>query len=175
MDLDAPAIPGAQQRHVFRSDDLVELISTGGGCAVAQLRIWQRWVLVLVRLFRLPQGGALWRRLARVWLPAGRAVCIVGGGAVGLELAEFLAVRGRVVSVLEPGQEFATDVPEMRRAQVLDRLRKLSVVMINKTQLLKIQGSVLQLSSAGCPVEIAADTVVLAIGARDISDALTEV
>lgn len=175
MHLDMPAIPGEQQRHVFRSDDLIELIATGGGRAVAQLRIWQRWVLFLARFLRFTQSEFLWRRLTIFWLPAGRSVCIVGGGSVGLELAEFLAVRGRAVSVLEAGQEFATDVPEVRRAQVLCRLRELSVVMINKTQLLDIQGSALQLNSAGCPVEIAADTVVLVTEARDISDTLTEV
>jgi NADPH-dependent 2,4-dienoyl-CoA reductase/sulfur reductase-like enzyme len=44
--------------------------------------------------------GAL-RFGSRIWMPIGKKVIIVGGELVGLELGEFLALRGREVSVIE--------------------------------------------------------------------------
>ena len=46
------------------------------------------------------------RALSRVWMPLGQRIVMVGGGLVAIELAEFLAERGRQVTILEEGAVF---------------------------------------------------------------------
>ena len=58
------------------------------------------WVVGVSGWSRPPRSG--WRR---GWMPLGHRVVIVGADLGRLELAEFLAARGRLVSVLEPGKD----------------------------------------------------------------------
>ena len=55
------------------------------------------------------------RTLSRRWMPIGKHVVVVGGGLVGLELAEFLAERGRRVTVLEAGANLGLPMAMPRR------------------------------------------------------------
>ena len=160
---DAPDIPGREQSNVFSGDEMRALI-TGEG-SVSKLPLWQRAVLSLARVLGLTRSASLLDRLSHLWMPLGREVCIVGGGLVGAELAEFLAHRGRKVSLVEEGEKFAIELPLVRRWRVLEELKNQSVVMINHTRLLRICGRELTLDCHGSEVEIEADTVILAIGA----------
>src|SRR6202007_1556506 len=88
-----PAIPGADLAHVRTGPGLCE--SLGG---------WRPRV-----------GGPPPVRLAtRAWMPVGRRVTIIGGDLVALELAEFLAKRGRLVSIREAGKDIAPEVCNKR-------------------------------------------------------------
>ena len=77
--------------------------------------------------FRSP---SLLRRLSRYYMPMGRRVVVVGGGLVGVELAEFLAGRGRDVTIIEKGPVAATEMAHPRRWRVLHDLREMGVTLL---------------------------------------------
>jgi 2,4-dienoyl-CoA reductase (NADPH2) len=99
-------------------------------------------------------------------MPIGRRVVIVGGGLVGLELAEFLVERGREVTVLEESEKFGAELSVVRRWRVLHGLRSHGTVLINRCRLLGIEPRSLQITTTEGDAEIEADTVILATGAR---------
>jgi 2,4-dienoyl-CoA reductase (NADPH2) len=69
------------------------------------------------------------RAATRVWMPLGRRVAIVGGDLVAVELAEFLADRGRLVSILDAGSTIAPEVGWKRRTEHMHRLDRLGVTV----------------------------------------------
>ena len=107
-----PDVPGVDLPHVHRGDDLRALVTGEGGGDSSRL------TRVLLRA-----GGALgitgdparMREMSKRWMPIGQHVVVVGGGLVGLELAEFLAERGRTVTVLEEGAQMGLPMAMPRR------------------------------------------------------------
>lgn len=168
---DTPPVSGASQNHVFSGDELRALM-TGIG-ERRKLSIWQKILLAVASALRITSTPSLVRRFSHFWMPLGHQVCIVGGGLVGVELAEFLAHRGRKVSLVEEGRLFGTEIAIVRRWRALDDLKRLGVVMINNAQVLRIDKKSLQLKVQDSgEVEIPADTVILASGAQgDLSTA----
>jgi 2,4-dienoyl-CoA reductase (NADPH2) len=164
---DALPIEGAGQRHVFSGDELRRLMTGEGGSAAGKLGLIQRLMMFFGALFGITRSTSLIRKLSRLWMPLGQKVAIIGGGLVGVELAEFLAERGRQVVVIEAGEKFGVELAVVRRWRVLDELRALSVVLINKAVVKKIEPRSLHLEIEGSAVEIEADTVILAAGARE--------
>jgi 2,4-dienoyl-CoA reductase (NADPH2) len=125
----SPQIEGANADHVWTGGALRELLAGElPEDAKKQLPHWQRFG---VRHFgRNFQRFVSPRRLSsatRFWLPFGQHVVIVGGDLAAIELAEFLAERGREVSVLEAGDEIASEVGPKRRHEHMDRLDRLGV------------------------------------------------
>lgn len=173
---DAAAIQGTEQSNVFSGDELRALMTGDSSSpAVAKLSRFQRFMMFCGGLLRITRNAELIRQLSRFWMPVGKRVAIVGGGLVGVELAEFLAHRKRTVSVIEEGEKFGVELAIVRRWRVLHELKELGVIMINNMRLVSISGNTLQLSGADGAVDIEADTVVLASGARDnrgLADAL---
>jgi 2,4-dienoyl-CoA reductase (NADPH2) len=96
----APAIPGAE--HVRTRPGLRDLLGGSNFRAESTGPAWQRLGGALLAGWRqrLMRPAAV-RLAARAWMPVGRRVAIIGGDLVALELAEFLASRGRLVSILE--------------------------------------------------------------------------
>ncbi len=137
-----PAIPGDNLPHVRTGPALSELL---GG---------RRQRLVRPRVVR---------HASRVWLPLGRRVVIVGADLVALELAEFLAARGRLVTVLESGETIAPEVGDKRRTEHMDRLDRLGVAVHVRAAVDEIvPRGVVFTPSGGAPRPLAADTVVVA-------------
>ncbi len=164
---DAPPIPGVKRNHVFSGDELRAVMTGSGDTAVrSKLGIFSRAMLFLAAVMGITVRPGLLRSLSKLWMPLGQQVCIVGGGLVGVELAEFLAQRGRQVSVVEEGALFGVELPLVRRWRVLDELKQLGVVMINNAQVVCIRHKSLVLRIEDAEVNIAADTVILASGAR---------
>jgi 2,4-dienoyl-CoA reductase (NADPH2) len=98
-------------------------------------------------------------------MPLGRRVAIVGGDLAAIELAEFLAERGRRVSVLEPGPEIAPEVGPKRRAEHLDRLDELGVPVNVDVSITGIERTAVVLALAGGgESRVEADSVILAGG-----------
>jgi NADPH-dependent 2,4-dienoyl-CoA reductase/sulfur reductase-like enzyme len=71
-------------------------------------------------------------------MPVGRTVVVVGGGLVGLELAEFLAERGRTVTVLEAGDKLGTEMAHPRRARAIHEARSHGVTLVTGATLTAI-------------------------------------
>jgi predicted NAD/FAD-dependent oxidoreductase len=74
-------------------------------------------------MLRVTDSAQAVQGLSKLWMPLGRRVVIVGGGLVGLELAEFLIARGREVTVLEPSDKPGRELAVVRRWRVLDAVK----------------------------------------------------
>jgi 2,4-dienoyl-CoA reductase (NADPH2) len=93
---DSLKIPGMDRRNVLTSQ---------------QLHLRAKFFLRLL-------GPRVMGRLTRFWLPIGRKVVIIGGSIHGCEVAEFLAKRNRIVTIVETTDQVGTGIPEIpyRRA-----------------------------------------------------------
>ncbi len=137
-----PAIPGADLPHVRTGPGLRELFAG------------RRERLVRPSAFRLA---------TRAWMPIGRRVAVIGGDLVALELAEFLASRGRQVSILEPGKDIAPEVGNKRKTEHMDRLDRLGVTVHVRAAVDRITARDVVFTPAGStPRELPADSVVVA-------------
>jgi 2,4-dienoyl-CoA reductase (NADPH2) len=140
-----PDIPGRELPHVY----------TG-----AQMRERLEKLPPLLQRFVVP---ALLRAASKVWMPLGRRVVIIGADLATVELAEFIAHRGRRVHLLETGSKIAHEVGKKRRAEHMDRLDRLHVTLNTRVEILRIESSaVLIRSSNGTERRIAADNVIVA-------------
>jgi 2,4-dienoyl-CoA reductase (NADPH2) len=121
------ALPGDDLPLVRRGVELRELLA---GRAGADQRLSHR---VGARLMAGPAQRlvrpALVRAATRAWTPLGRRVAVVGGDLAAVELAEFLAARGRTVAILEAGDTIAPEVGWKRRTEHMHRLDRLGVTV----------------------------------------------
>jgi 2,4-dienoyl-CoA reductase (NADPH2) len=156
-----PDIPGANLPHVYTGPALRELLA---GHAEPGQPAWQR---LCARLLagagqRLVRPNTV-RAATKAWMPLGRRVVIVGGDLVALELAEFLASRGRLVTVLEEGKTIAPELGNKRKTEHMDRLDRLGVTVHARATVQRIVlGGLIFQPYGGCVRELAADSVVLA-------------
>ena len=166
---EAPAIPGADRPNVLSGDDLRSLL-TGSDPDVARqkLSFVQRAVIGAGRFVGATGDAALTRELSRRWMPLGRRVVIVGGGLVGVELAEFLSAREREVTVLEEGATLAPEMALPRRWRALFEARERGVRFVTRAQVLAISDTeVVYADASGARSSVPADHVILAVGARE--------
>lgn len=97
----------------------------------------------------------------------GRRVAIIGGELVGCETAEFLADKGKKVTVLRRGEEMAVDVGPSQRGPLLERLQKKGVKLMPGVKYEEINSKGLLVSDKqGQKNQVRADTVVLAAGSK---------
>jgi 2,4-dienoyl-CoA reductase (NADPH2) len=150
-----PAVPGIDGDNVFAGDELRQLM-TGGGPAVAKLPAAKRAVL--------KAGGIL-----------GVGDSPVGGGLVGIELAEFLADRGRTVTVIEAGEWLAPEMAIPRRWRSLHQLRQHGATLLTGTRVEEITREGVVATTGGERKTIPADHVIVAAGTvadESLADAL---
>jgi NADPH-dependent 2,4-dienoyl-CoA reductase/sulfur reductase-like enzyme len=106
------------------------------------------------------------RQATRAWLPLGQKITIIGNELVGLELAEFLAERGRKVTVIDNAGRAGKGLYLVRRLRMLEELDDLGVVVINKADEISINDqAVTYISKKGEHSSIDADHVIVAKGA----------
>ena len=96
----------------------------------------------------------------------GSNVVVAGGGMVGCETSEYLADKGKKVTVVEMLSDIGLDMESKTRKYLLKSFDQLSVVVHRKTKIEEItENGVKVTDSTGKTGELAADTVVLALGA----------
>jgi 2,4-dienoyl-CoA reductase (NADPH2) len=96
-------------------------------------------------------------------MPLGHRVVIVGADLVALELAEFLAARGRLVTVLEADKTIAPELGNKRKTEHMDRLDRLGVAVHVRAPVEQIlPDSVVFKPYGGTTRHVAADSVVVA-------------
>jgi 2,4-dienoyl-CoA reductase (NADPH2) len=164
----APDIEGADQKHVWSGDELRRLM-TGEGEDIAKrkLSMTQRMMLKSGSMIGVTDSTDAMQQLSKLWMPLEKQVTIIGGGLVGLELAEFLVERGRKVTVLEPTQDLGKELSIVRRWRVLHNLSEHKVEIIKSAQVQTIgQKTVTYIDKDGQTQTIPAASVVLAIGAE---------
>jgi 2,4-dienoyl-CoA reductase (NADPH2) len=98
---------------------------------------------------------------------AGKQVVVIGGGSVGLETAEFLAVAGKKVIILEALARVGEDVGEHNRWVLIDRLVELGVRMETLSPVIEITDKGVWTGVNGLRyLFYEADTVVTATGMK---------
>jgi len=125
----------------------------------------------------------------------GRKVVIVGGGAVGLETAHYLAAQGTLsseeicflltygaessetlkdlvsrgskeITVVEMQKGFGRDIGVSSRWILMSSLKRCRVGLLDETKVLSLSAQGVSVESKGEERFIAADTIVLAVGSR---------
>lgn len=164
----APDIPGANAKHVWSGDELRRLMTGDGAEEIAKskLSLAQRTLMKAGSLTGANNSTDALQQLSKLWMPLGKRVVIVGGGLVGLELAEFLVERGRDVSVLEPSESLGRELSIVRRWRVLDNLEQHNVALHKQVNVTSISSDCVHFQDAeGQGHQLAMDSVVLALGA----------
>ena len=161
-------IPGADRANVLSGDDLRSLM-TGGDARVAaeKLSLRQRAMLKMGSLLGLADRMALTRELTRHWMPLGKRVAVIGGGLIGVELAEFLSERGREVTVLEESQTLATEMALPRRWRALYTLREHGVRLLTAAAVEEITDAGVVYRQHGERQVAPADHIIIATGVLD--------
>ncbi len=162
----APDIPGKQQRHVFDGDELRGVLFGNNPAALAKLALWQRLLLSAGRMSQLLRNIRLLRLLSKLWMPIADEVVIIGGGLVGLELAEYLVERHRRVVVLEPGPDLGAELAIVRRARVLHLLREHGAVIHRNVGAIEIGAKSVSFELDKESRSIPAKQVIIAMGAQ---------
>jgi len=170
----APEIAGKIQRHVFDGDELRGLLFGTDRAALAKLPAWQRLLLQVGRLSQLLRNIRLLRVLSRWWMPIARDVVIIGGGLVGLELAEYLVERRRKVTILEPGASFGPELAIVRRARVLHELQAHGAVLHKSVDGIEIGAHTVSFTLDNARCEIPCGQVIIAMGAQPDDSLLME-
>lgn len=176
--VETPAIPGSQQKHVFSGAQLRRLVE--GQADAADFSMLPRALQSTARWFMQHASGYLrpqfLRWATRAWLPLGKRVVVIGADLAAIELAEFMAHRGRKVSVLEVNKRIATEIGPKRRAEHMDRLDRLGVTINTEATCESIERDAVRYRTAlGAVKSIAADSVVLAgepVAATQLYEAL---
>lgn len=102
-------------------------------------------------------------------------VVVVGGGMVGCETAEYLASKGKNVTILEMKSEIANDVEPYTRSFLLERLSKYGVRTLTDAKLEKIiESGVIYLKNSVRNTS-EADAIVLALGTVSNRDLVSEI
>ncbi|AQV98325.1 effector protein [Cupriavidus necator] len=164
----APAIAGAGQSHVWSGDELRRLMTNDDAepIARAKLNLAERALFKAGGVLRVTDSTQALQGLSRLWMPLGKRVVIVGGGLVGLELAEFLIARGREVTVLEATDKPGRELSIVRRWRVLEAVEA-HASLHRRAQVREITArAVLWTDADGQQHSTPADSVVLASGAE---------
>jgi 2,4-dienoyl-CoA reductase-like NADH-dependent reductase (Old Yellow Enzyme family) len=155
-----PPVPGADLPHVWSGDSLRAAMTGSGPVPAARRGV--RLVLRAAHALRATTSAARVRSLSRWWLPLGRRVVVLGGGLVGLELAEFLAERRRSVTVLEPGPAAGLPMAGPRRWTRVRSATSHGVDIVRQATVIEITAEDVVYDVGGERCRARADAVVVA-------------
>jgi 2,4-dienoyl-CoA reductase-like NADH-dependent reductase (Old Yellow Enzyme family)/thioredoxin reductase len=94
----------------------------------------------------------------------GEHVVIVGGGMIGCEAAEYLADKGKQVTILEMLERIGADIGMTTRWVIMQRLRNAGIAMETNAKVEQITDKGIMVSRDGSVELFTADSVVLAVG-----------
>ncbi|PLW81888.1 NADH:flavin oxidoreductase [Kineobactrum sediminis] len=162
-----PDIPGSDQDFVFSGDEMRGLVVGEDMPSLApKTNGFTRFMTSLGAMSGVNKYPWILRRASAVWLPLGQRITVIGGELVGLELAEFLAHRGREVTVIDEASRPGAGLYLVRRLRLLDELRELNVTLISKARDIAIgEHKVSYVNFRGQTRTLATDHVIVAKGA----------
>lgn len=103
----------------------------------------------------------------------GKHVAVIGGSMAGCETADYLATKGKTVTIVKmrPG-EGADDMQPHNRVALLERLRAARIPVLSNKEVIKItdEGVLIRDRATGKNDMVKADWIVLALGARPLRD-----
>jgi 2,4-dienoyl-CoA reductase (NADPH2) len=174
----APPIPGKDQRHVFDGNELRGLLFGTDPAAARKLSLFQRLVVKMGQISQLLRSIAALRLLSKLWMPLSKRIILIGGGLVGLELAEYLVERGRLVTVLEPSANLGAELSIVRRARVVHELREHGVQMHRNVTIREITRTEVSFEIDGNLQAQPMDQVIISMGAEpdtSLADAIAAI
>ncbi len=102
-------------------------------------------------------------------LPKEESFLVIGGGSLGCELAEYLAEKGKKVSVVEILGQIASDAESNARKLLMQRLAEKKVPLYTRSRVQKFEGNrACGVNESGERFEVPADVVVAAVGAQPV-------
>jgi len=110
-------------------------------------------------------------------ISVGSKVVVLGGGEVGAETAEYLATKGKQVTIVEMLDSIATDVDRNSRLLLILSLDELGVKVLTKATAKEVTDRGVVIDYRGKEEFLEADTVVLALGAqpnRELAEQIKE-
>ena len=163
-----PDIPGADLEHVFGGDELRQLVLGQNLQALGDKVDWKtRIALRTGAAAGVTRDAATIREASKRWMPLGERIVVLGGELVGLELAEFLAHRGRQVTVLESASRPGAGLPIVRRWRVLAELKRCGVTILPNASEFRISSNAVSYVNWRRQVRtLACDHVIIAMGAK---------
>lgn len=93
-------------------------------------------------------------------------VVVIGGGLVGLEVAEHVHDTATEITVVEMLDRVAKDLGELRAICVMESLQEANVELVTSARCMEIKQGAIVIEKDGAASEIPCDSVVVAIGAR---------
>lgn len=163
-----PAIPGADRPNVFSGDEMRKLVLGDDLDSLKGKVSWaNRMASKAGAATGITKNPTLIREATKAWMPLGDHIVIIGGELVGMELAEFLAHRGRTVTLVDEAPRFGAGLQIVRRLRLLSELRELGVAMHPGSAEIAIGKDAVSWRGAdGQPGSARADHVIVAKGAR---------
>lgn len=96
-------------------------------------------------------------------------VAVIGGGLVGLEVAEYLAKEGHKITVFEMLDEAGKDLGMLRKIAVMESIQADGVIIRTGAKCVQIKERAVVIETKDGKEEIPADSVVVAVGAKSRS------
>ncbi|GAB5452023.1 MAG: NAD(P)/FAD-dependent oxidoreductase [Halioglobus sp.] len=157
-------VPGAEAPGVLTGALMRQALAGRIGPAQrGRLPRWQERLLEsLSPLLQRWLKPAVLRTISRAWMPLGKRVIIVGADLAAVELAEFIARRGRQVQVLTSVRKIIPEVGKKRRHEHMDRLDALRVVLNTAVDIVRVSATSVVIAVNGSEREICADSVIIA-------------
>jgi pyruvate/2-oxoglutarate dehydrogenase complex dihydrolipoamide dehydrogenase (E3) component len=131
------------------------IVATGSTPIVPKMNLRKKDVVRFAKdVLRNPEG-------------VGDRIIILGGGSVGIEVAEYLHHLGKDVTVIEMLDKICTDLGPLNRVNVSERISHSSIKVMLKTEVLELNDEGLLVLKEGKEEKIKLpDRVVIAMGAR---------
>lgn len=102
------------------------------------------------------------RRATKAYMPLGKKLVLIGSDLAAVELAEYIAERGRRVTLLAPLRQLMPEVGPKRRQEQLAALDRRRVEVISAAQPTLITENTVEFEFAGSIRSVHADSVVIA-------------
>ena len=162
-----PPIPGSDQAFVFSGDEMRAMVLAEDKHSLERkTSASTRMMSKLGALTGVTSWPSAVYHATKVWLPLAQQIVVIGAELVGLELAEFLAERGRQVTVIDEPSRAGAGLYIVRRLRLLAELRELGVVIINSASDLAIGDHTVNYRNyRGQRRQLAAEQVIVAKGA----------
>ena len=99
-------------------------------------------------------------------VPLDGKIVIIGGGLVGLEVAEYVEDKAEDITVVEMLDGVGKDLGDLRKITVMESIYSAGIKTVTNAKCIEIQEDAILVEQDGKVVSIPCDYVVVAIGAR---------